>query len=131
MYYYIFYIECQENLFRLSLKFRTIKPLCWTAQRFFFSVDIPSTTHRVSTQSTTRKIKSKLLFPYNNTKMKQKKIRVVSKGNWKNYLAYLLDWSIQEAVKCWGLIYLAKISSDFKLIPQGEHLQKKDFILVE
>lgn len=61
----------------------------------------------------------------------RQKIKLVSKGNGKNFYAYLLDWTIKEAIKISGLIYLAKIGSDLKLIPQGEHLKKKDFILVE
>lgn len=57
--------------------------------------------------------------------------KLVSKGNGKNFYAYLKDWTIREAVKVGGFFYFAKLGKDFKLIPQGEHLKKKDFILVE
>lgn len=57
--------------------------------------------------------------------------KLVSKGNSKNFYAYLKDWTIREVIKVGGFFYLAKLGEDLKLIPQWEHLKKKDFILVE
>lgn len=59
---YWFYYECQEKVFALSSQFGTGKPLCLTAQRFFFSVDISIYYTWVLAQSIERNTRESLDF---------------------------------------------------------------------
>ena len=59
---YLFFIKWQEKVFALSSQFGTGKPLCLTAQRFFFSVDISIYYTWVLAQSIERNTREALDF---------------------------------------------------------------------
>ena len=58
-------------------------------------------------------------------------IKITTKGNNLNFMAYLPDWSIKECLKvCWRF-YLAELNEHFKLKVEDKPLKKEEFILVE